>query len=86
MHANLQAGLTRLAAATLLSFAAAATLGCSAARGYSLRNDLAALHTQTDADDIGAIDATAPPANLDDYRHARAARYHAVAIERHPVR
>ena len=86
MQANHHARFPRRAVATLLSLATVATLGCSTAQSYSLRDNLATIHVQHDADDIGAIDGTAPPTNLDDYRHANAARYQTTAIERHPVR
>ena len=62
----------RLAAfsVTLLTVA---TLGCAETSDRSIESNFAALrsiHNGASADNIGTLDATAPPANLSDYRHS----------------
>ena len=55
----------------LLALAAAPTIGCDPANqpDHSLRADLAAIHSaHEDPDDIGSLDATAPPPDLNQYR------------------
>jgi len=64
----------QLAPALVLVFAAAAITGCSAgSKDRPLRADLQAIHSiHGDPDAIGSLDATAPPADLTQYRHATA--------------
>ncbi len=58
-------------AGLLLTLAAAPIVGCNSANepDRSMSADLAAIRiAHSDANDIGSLDATAPPANLNDYR------------------
>ena len=58
-------------AAIVLGLGAAPTLGCDSANepDHSLRADVAAIRgAHGDPDAIGALDATAPPPDLNEYR------------------
>jgi len=58
-------------AALILGLAIAPTLGCDSGNqpDHSLRADVAAIRSaHGDAEGIGALDATAPPVDLNEYR------------------
>jgi len=85
-HQSAMSHRTALAALALTLFAASA-LGCNASQDPGLRTNLAALRAaHGDSSDIGSLDETAPPANLDQYRRpVDTAHYSTVSVSRHPL-
>ena len=63
--------------AVAVALIAVAATGCNAGPGRSLHDGLSTvrgMRGHADAELIGALDSTAPPANLRDYRHRAAFR------------